>query len=79
MVGSWGQITPVVGVTKPPVTHLGVSKNTGVSPKMDGEKKGNPLFEWMIWGDTPLFSETTPLFSAMYSRREKITPFFNSS
>ena len=35
MVGSWGQITPVVGVKKPPVTHLGVSKNTGVSPKME--------------------------------------------
>ena len=30
---------------------MGVSKNRGVSPKMDGENNGKPhFFLWMIWG-----------------------------
>ena len=40
---------------------MGVSKNRGVSPKMDGENNGNPLFfNGMIWGETnpPIFGNT---------------------
>ena len=29
---------------------LGVAKNRGFSPKMDGENHGKPLLKWMIWG-----------------------------
>ena len=35
--------------------HLGVSKNSGFSPKMDGLFHGTPYLKWMIWGETPLF------------------------
>ena len=29
--------------------------------KIDGENNGeNPIFQWMIWGETPLFLETSP-------------------
>ena len=38
--------------------QMGVSKNRGVSPKMDGENNGKPLLKWMIWGENPLFLET---------------------
>ena len=38
---------------------MGVSKNRGVSPKMDGENNGKTLLKWMIWGENPLFSETS--------------------
>ena len=31
-------------------------KNWGVSPQMDGENNGKP---WMIWGENPLFLETS--------------------
>ena len=44
----------------------GVSKNSGKTPKMDGENKGkpNPMNKWMIWGGfgpTPIFG-LTPIF-----------------
>ena len=34
--------------------QLDVSKNRGVSPKMDGENNGKTYF-LMIWGENPLF------------------------
>ena len=41
--------------------NLGVSKNRGFSPKMDGVE-WKTLLRWMIWGgETPLFSETSIL------------------
>ena len=39
-------------------SDMGVSKNRG-NPKMDGENNGKPLLRWMIWGENPLFSETS--------------------
>ena len=38
--------------------HLGVSKNRGVSPKMNGEYNGKPYFLMDDLG-VPLFSETS--------------------
>ena len=38
--------------------YMGVSKNRGKNPKMDGENNGNPYLRWMIWRENPLFSET---------------------
>ena len=38
---------------------LGVSKNRGETPKMDGFVNGKPLSKWMIGGENPLFSETS--------------------
>jgi len=39
---------------------MGVSKNRGKHPKMDGENnEKNPINPWMIWGENPLFSETS--------------------
>ena len=29
---------------------MGVSKNRGNTPKMDGLFHGNPMNKWMIWG-----------------------------
>ena len=40
--------------------HLGVSKNRGVSPKMDGENNGEPYFLMDDLG-VPLFLETPTL------------------
>jgi len=39
--------------------YMGVSKNRGKTPKMDGENNGKPLLKWMIWGEKPQFSETS--------------------
>ena len=36
-------------------------KMVGKTPKMDGENHGK-LLNWMIWGETPLFSETSICF-----------------
>ena len=33
-------------------------KNRGKTSKMDGENKGKPLLEWMIWGFPPIFGLT---------------------
>ena len=41
--------------------HMGVSKNRGLSPKMDGENNGKPYFLMDDLG-VPLFSET-PIFT----------------
>jgi len=38
-------------------TYMGVSKNRGVSPKMDGENNGKPYVEMDDLG-VPLFLET---------------------
>ena len=43
------------------VLDMGVSKNRGVSPKMDGLYNGKPYSKWMIWGYTT-FSETPICF-----------------
>ena len=42
-------------------SYMGVSKNRGGPPKMDGEDyNGTPSFlKWMIWGENLLFSETS--------------------
>ena len=40
------------------VHNMGVSKNRGKTPKMDGEKNGkmeNPISKWMIWIFSPYF------------------------
>ena len=37
--------------------HMGVSKNRGTPKWM--VKNGKPLLTWMIWGENPLFSETS--------------------
>ena len=34
-------------------TELGVSKNRGKNPKMDGENNGKPYENGMIWGENP--------------------------
>jgi len=42
-------------------------KIRGVSPKMDGENKWKtPINPWMIWGENPLFLETSiPYFAGL--------------
>ena len=37
---------------------MSVSKNRGFSRKMDG-LQWKTLLKWMIWGENPLFSETS--------------------
>ena len=39
------------------MAYMGVSKNRGKTPKMDGVQ-WNTLLKLMIWGETPLFLET---------------------
>ena len=39
--------------------HMGVEPKIGKHPKMDGENNGKPFLKWMIWGETPPFSETS--------------------
>ena len=39
---------------------MGVSKNSGFSPKMDGENKGKTLLKFMIWRVKTLFLECHP-------------------
>ena len=34
---------------------MGVSKNRGKPPKMDGENNGKTLLKFMIWGAHPFF------------------------
>ena len=38
---------------------MGVSKNSGVSPKMDGENNGKPYEQMDHLEGKPLFSETS--------------------
>ena len=38
--------------------HLGVSKNMDFPSKWMVKIMENPIFQWMIWGENPLFSET---------------------
>ena len=52
------------------------TKNRGKTPKMDGENHGKPYLKWMIWGENPLFLETTILYfkgSEISPRRKKKT------
>ena len=43
----WSSMSTTAGFTKR--SHLGVSKNRGKIPKMDGENNGsNPMNKWMI-------------------------------
>ena len=37
------------------ILYMGVSKNRGVSPKMDGENNGKPYQNGVIWGETHYF------------------------
>jgi len=40
--------------------HIWVFPKIGKHPKMDGENNGfSPINPWMIWGENPLFSETS--------------------
>ena len=43
--------------SRPALAYMGVSKNSG-TPKMDG-LYWKTLLNWMIWGENPLFSETS--------------------
>ena len=47
------------------IEYMGVSKNRGVSPKMDGENNGKTLLKWDDLG-VPLFSETPISLSKIY-------------
>ena len=50
-------LIPIPGETT--WNYAGVSKNRG-TPKIDGENnEKNPMNPWMIWGENPLFSETS--------------------
>ena len=48
---------------------MGVSKNRGIYPKMDGENKGKP-YEQMddLVGNTPYFWKTTPTSSFLVQK-----------
>ena len=48
-------------------------KNRGKTSKMDGENKGKPLLEWMIWGGSSYFWVDTQVSlenSKVHSKRE---------
>ena len=39
--------------------YIWVFPKIGKKPKLDGENNGKPLLKWMIWGENPLFLETS--------------------
>ena len=38
--------------------YMDVSKNRGVSPKIDGENNGKPYSLMDVWGGLPIFGNT---------------------
>jgi len=46
-------------LTKKCTISIWVYPKIGKHPKMDGENNEKPRLKWMIWGENPLFSETS--------------------